>query len=307
MLIPTFNLIFRHFPVRYHGRCLVRHVLSLIMVAALTPIGALANTTEFTITGAHIITGTAIEGGLIFAKATPGAIVSVDGTIIPITPDGYFVTGFHRDHEDAVTIDIQPIDKRADSTVLVPMQREYNIQRIDGLAQTMVTPPAARIKRIKRDSNVVRRARARLPAGLNGNEPPDFFHGFDWPVVGRISGVYGGQRILNGEPRQPHYGVDIAAPLGTAVRAPADGVVTLAEDLYYSGWTIIIAHGLGVNSGFLHLRDMTVDVGAFVKRGSIIGHVGSSGRSTGPHLDWRIDWQGRRIDASLIANPMPLQ
>ena len=120
----------------------------------------------------------------------------------------------------------------------------------------------------------------------------DFLDGFDMPVEGRITGVYGSQRILNGEPRQPHYGIDIAAPRGTPVLAPAAGRITLVRDLYFSGWTILMTHGLGLNSAFLHLDSVTVAEGDTVPRGGIIGTVGSTGRSTGPHLDWRLDWQG---------------
>ena len=163
----------------------------------------------------------------------------------------------------------------------------------------MVTPPEDVIERIKRDANAVREARTRIaPLG-------DFVDGFDWPVSGRISGVFGSQRILNGKPRAPHYGIDIAAPKGTAVLAPASGRVTLVMDLYYSGWTILVAHGLGLNSSFLHLDQVAVSTGEQVARGALLGWVGSSGRSTGPHLDWRLDWQGRRLDAALIAGPMP--
>ena len=151
----------------------------------------------------------------------------------------------------------------------------------------------------KSDSKAVREARTRIaPLG-------DSVDGFDWPVRGRISGVFGSQRILNGKPRAPHYGIDIAAPKGTAVLAPASGRVTLVMDLYYSGWTILVAHGLGLNSSFLHLDQVAVSTGETVQRGTLLGWVGSSGRSTGPHLDWRLDWQGRRLDAALIAGPMP--
>ena len=120
------------------------------------------------------------------------------------------------------------------------------------------------------------------------------------PVSGTVTGVYGSQRILNGEPRQPHYGIDIAAPAGTPVLAPAGGRVTLVRDLYFSGWTLLITHGLGLNSAFLHLQSVDVTVGDEVPRGAVIGYVGSTGRSTGPHLDWRLDWQGRRLDAALV-------
>ena len=163
----------------------------------------------------------------------------------------------------------------------------------------MVTPPATVLARIKSDRDAVRTARQReAPLG-------DFWRGFDWPALGRISGIYGSQRILNGQPRQPHYGIDIAAPTGTPVYAPASGVVTLVKDLYFSGWTVLIAHGLGVNSSFLHLDRVDADTGMMVERGGLIGTIGATGRATGPHLDWRIDWQGRRIDPGLLVGAMP--
>ena len=143
----------------------------------------------------------------------------------------------------------------------------------------------------------MRAARTVIDAGPDGG---DFIDGLDMPVEGRITGVYGSQRILNGEPRQPHYGIDIAAPRGTPVLAPAAGRITLVRDLYFSGWTILMTHGLGLNSAFLHLDSVTVAEGETVPRGGVIGTVGSTGRSTGPHLDWRLDWQGRRLDAALV-------
>ena len=271
-----------------------------------------AHADEPVIKGAEIIGGDIREGGLILGKAGAGAAVIIDGKPMPVSAQGHFVIGFHRDSDDPIEIIIAPpenspensSDNRNMVSVVAPDQREYDIQRIDGLAQKMVTPPAAVTNRIVRDSKAVKAARAIMPKILDSSGGPNFFAGFDWPARGRISGVYGGQRILNGKPRQPHYGIDIAAPKGTPVRAPADGVITLVDDLYYSGWTIIMAHGLGVNSAFLHLDDIIVEAGTFVARGAVIGHIGSSGRSTGPHLDWRLDWQGRRLDAGLIAGPM---
>ena len=251
------------------------------------------------INGAKLLRGAAIEGGLIIARATTGTIVTVDDEIIPTTPDGLFIVGFHRDSDQPVAITITQPDGTSQLTVLTPEQRDYDIQRIDGLQQNMVTPPDSVFARIKSDQAAV--AAARQKAATSG----DFWQGIDWPVTGGISGVFGSQRILNGKPRQPHYGIDIAAPRGTPVQAPASGLVTLVKDLYFSGWTVIINHGLGLNSTFLHMDHVLISPGDSVARGDIIGTVGSTGRSTGPHLDWRLDWQGRRIDASLVAGPMP--
>jgi murein DD-endopeptidase MepM/ murein hydrolase activator NlpD len=254
---------------------------------------------ETVINGATLLRGGAVEGGLMIARTTPDNWVTLDDAAIPVAPDGLFIVGFHRDSDLPVTIGITKTDGTSQLTVLTPQQRSYQIQRIDGLQKNMVTPPENVIARIKSDQAAVAAAR-QTPAAAG-----DFWRGIDWPVTGRISGVFGSQRILNGQPRQPHYGIDIAVPKGTPVRAPASGLVTLVKDLYFSGWTIIINHGLGLNSTFLHLDSTAISVGDTVQRGSIIGTVGSTGRSTGPHLDWRLDWQGRRIDASLAAGPMP--
>jgi murein DD-endopeptidase MepM/ murein hydrolase activator NlpD len=254
---------------------------------------------ETVINGATLLRGGAVEGGLMIARTAPDNRVTLDDAAIPVASDGLFIVGFHRDSDLPVTIGITKTDGTSQLTVLTPQQRSYQIQRIDGLQKNMVTPPENVIARIKSDQAAVAAAR-QTPAATG-----DFWRGIDWPVTGRISGVFGSQRILNGQPRQPHYGIDIAVPKGTPVRAPASGLVTLVKDLYFSGWTIIINHGLGLNSTFLHLDSIAISVGDTVQRGSIIGTVGSTGRSTGPHLDWRLDWQGRRIDASLAAGPMP--
>lgn len=274
----------------------ILHGFAICAGLLLCTVGAHAETV---INGATLLRGGAVEGGLMIARTAPDNRVTLDEVAIPVAPDGLFIVGFHRDSDLPVTIGITTADGTSQLTVLTPQQRSYQIQRIDGLQKNMVTPPENVIARIKSDQAAVAAAR-QTPAAAG-----DFWRGIDWPVTGRISGVFGSQRILNGQPRQPHYGIDIAVPKGTPVRAPASGLVTLVKDLYFSGWTVIINHGLGLNSTFLHLDSTAISVGDTVQRGSIIGTVGSTGRSTGPHLDWRLDWQGRRIDASLAAGPMP--
>ena len=274
----------------------ILHGFAICAGLLLCTVGAHAETV---INGATLLRGGAVEGGLMIARTAPDNRVTLDDATIPVAPDGLFIVGFHRDSDLPVTIGITKTDGTSQLTVLTPQQRSYQIQRIDGLQKNMVTPPENVIARIKSDQAAVAAAR-QTPAAAG-----DFWRGIDWPVTGRISGVFGSQRILNGQPRQPHYGIDIAVPKGTPVRAPASGLVTLVKDLYFSGWTVIINHGLGLNSTFLHLDSTAISVGDTVQRGIIIGTVGSTGRSTGPHLDWRLDWQGRRIDASLAAGPMP--
>ncbi len=270
------------------------------LVAALVLLVALAAPAKAKdIDGAEILSGNAVEGGLIIARTDPANQIMLDDNTVEIGENGVFVIGFHRDSDTPVTLRIIAPDGSVKISLLPPRQRDYNIQRIDGLKSTMVTPPATVLARIKSDGDAVRAARQRqAPFG-------DFWRGFDWPALGRISGTYGSQRILNGQPRQPHYGIDIVAPTGTPVYAPASGLVTLVKDLYFSGWTVVIAHGLGVNSSFLHLDRVDVEAGMMVDRGGLVGTIGATGRATGPHLDWRIDWQGRRIDPGLLVGAMP--
>ena len=281
----------------------ITHYLCLFCTWLSTALGlflsAHSHSYEMHIKGADILSGQAIEGGLIIARTDPSNQITLADDAVRVAKNGVFVIGFHRDSDTPETLTITTPDGNTIKTTLLPEQRDYKIQRIDGLKSAMVIPPAAVLARIKADGEAVRAAR-KIDTPLG-----DFWQGFDWPAHGRISGVYGSQRILNGQPRQPHYGIDIASPLGTPVYAPANGRITLVKDLYFSGWTIVMAHGLGVNSSFLHLDTTMVKPGAFVKRGAVIGTIGATGRATGPHLDWRIDWQGRRIDPGLLVGPMP--
>ncbi len=156
------------------------------------------------------------------------------------------------------------------------------------------------LSRIRKEAEQVREAR------VPDTDQEDFFNGFGWPVKGRISGVYGSQRVYNGKPGRPHYGLDIAVPTGTPVAAPADGIVRLVDsDLYYSGGTIIIDHGHGLFSSFLHLSKVSVKGGTTIKRGQIIGEVGATGRVTGAHLDWRYNWFDKRLDPALLTHGDP--
>ena len=177
------------------------------------------------------------------------------------------------------------------------LKRKYNIQRIDGLEESKVTPPESVYKRIKEENNRIGKARA-----IN-SDLPFFKNQFIMPVKGIISGVYGSQRILNGKPKWPHYGIDIAAKKGTMIKSSASGVVTMAEDdLYYTGGTIIMDHGHGISTIYSHLENVMVSVGDQINQGDIIGTVGSTGRSTGPHLDFRVNWFQTRLDPMSLLN-----
>jgi len=246
-----------------------------------------------------LLSGQAMQGGLMIFQTRPEAIITLDGIALPVSPEGRFVVGFHRDDTAAQLLQATDKDGRTASITLTPQIRIWDIQRIDNLPTNMVSPPADVIARIQKDIKNVKAARAKISDFDDVLE-----NGFIWPVWGRISGIYGSQRILNGQPRQPHYGIDIALPEGVAVRAAAAGQVTMAEDLYFTGGTIIIDHGYGLNSTYSHLLDMQVKVGDIVPRGQVIGSVGSTGRSTGPHLDWRINWQNKRLDPQLITGPL---
>ena len=247
-----------------------------------------------TIEGAVSQFGKAIQGGLIIAQLKEGGRANLDGTPLPMSASGYVAFGFHRDDQETMLLEITYASGELFQTKITPQIREYETQSISGLAKNYVSPPQETLDRIARDRDAVISARAHL------SYEDDFAKsGFDWPAKGIITGVYGSQRILNGQPRAPHYGIDIAAAKGTPVLAPADGIITMADDLYYTGGTIIIDHGLNISSTMLHLESMSLSVGDIVERGQVIGTVGSSGRSTGPHMDWRINWQQKRLDPQL--------
>jgi len=244
--------------------------------------------------------GSLMQGGLVFAQTAPGASATLDGRPLRLTSDGRFIFGFGRDAPETATLQVTAPDGTVETRRLEIARRDYDIQRIDGMKQEYVTPPDDVLARVRADAEAAAKARE-----LDRPET-DFDSGFIWPAEGPISGVYGSQRILNGEPRQPHYGVDIAGPVGAAVKAPADGVVTLAHpDMYFSGATLIIDHGHGLSSTFLHLDSIEVAVGQRVRQGEVVARLGKSGRVTGPHLDWRMNWHDERIDPQLLVPPMP--
>lgn len=249
--------------------------------------------------GLEVFSGSSEQGGMIVIKAKKGHSLSLDGAPLMVTEDGFAVVGFHRDDSDAITITAKMGGAVTDRLTLTPNQRVYKEQRINGLPSKMVTPPDDVLARIKRDGEVVKAARD------HATEDSAFSKPFIWPAQGIITGVYGSRRILNDEPRAPHYGIDIAAPKGTPVKAPQAGTIRMIEDLYFTGWTIILDHGHGVSSTFLHLDDASVKLGDYVEQGAVIGTVGSTGRSTGPHLDWRINLFQKRLDPALLVGDMP--
>lgn len=246
------------------------------------------------------IRGQLVQGGFAVVRAAPGAQALFEGRAMRVSPDGRFPIAFGREAGPRATLDIVWPDGRKESRVLAVAPRRFDIQRIDGLPEAMVTPDPTLLARIREENAKIAQARA------IDSDATHFLTGFVWPLVGRITGVYGSQRILNGQPRQPHFGIDIAAPTGTPVVAAADATVSFADmDIYFTGGTLILDHGSGVSSTYSHLSRIDVAAGARVRQGQVVGAVGATGRATGPHLDWRVNLFEIRIDPLLVLPPMP--
>jgi murein DD-endopeptidase MepM/ murein hydrolase activator NlpD len=243
--------------------------------------------------------GNLIQGGMAIGKADPAASIIFHGKPVRVSPEGIFVIGFARDAKLKSVIELHHSSGKIEKHPVTIKKRDYKIQRIDGLPPRKVSPSPEDLKRIGRENALVKAVRKK-------DEPrTDFNQTFIWPVTGRISGVYGSQRILNGEPRRPHYGVDIAAPTGTPIKAPADGVVSLVHhNMFYSGGTLIIDHGHGLSTSYLHLHKILVEEGRRVRQGDVIAQVGATGRVTGPHLHWGMNWFETRLDPSLLVPSM---
>ena len=216
------------------------------------------------------------------------------------TPYGTVVFGIGRDESGPVRVDVQRPDGLSESASITVTPRDWPIERIDGVPPATVNPPPAIAERIEREQAMVVAARER------DDDRADFVQSFVWPVQGRISGRFGNQRVYNGSPKSPHSGMDIAVPQGTPVLAPAAGIVTFANaDLYLTGGTVLLDHGHGVSSNFLHLSRIDVKVGDRVEQGQVIGAVGATGRATGPHLHWGMNWFDVRIDPLLVLERKP--
>ena len=235
--------------------------------------------------------GKFIQGSFILGKTEPGSEVFIDKQKVKVTSDGYFAFGLGRDRKNDVVITIN--EKKIVKKVF---KREYKIQRIDGLEEKKVTPPEEVYERIKRENKWIGEVRA-----IN-SDLTFFKNKFTIPVENAIiTGVYGSQRILNGKPKWPHYGLDFAADEGTKIKAMLDGTVTLAEpDLFYTGGTLIFDHGHGISTLYMHMEKILVNKGQKIKQGDIIGTVGSTGRATGAHLDVRLNWFQIRLDPATV-------
>ena len=241
--------------------------------------------------------GTFYQGNLIIGNTEPGSQVFIDNKKIKISNEGFFVFGLSKDRKNDVIIEV--VKKKASKKIIKKIKKKkYKIQKINNLPKKQVTPPKEFYERIKNDNKLIGEARS-------VNSDLSFFSNkFQVPLKNSIiTGVYGSQRILNGIPKSPHYGLDFAANEGTKVNAMLDGVVTLSEkNLYYTGGTIIFDHGHGISTLYMHMKNVNVKKGQSIKQGEVIGTVGKTGRATGPHLDVRLNWFDLKLDPASVLN-----
>ncbi len=265
----------------------------LVMLKSLL-VSALIVSTSFSAIALEL-KGHLTQGGLVTGQLDNAKSVSLNGKSLKLADNGLFVFGFGRDAKPVHTLSWVDKTGKGHSQDLVITLRDYDIDKITGVAKKYVSPPKAVSERISREAIAVRKARA-----VN-SDLEYFLQPVLRPAKGRISGVYGSQRYFNGEPRRPHFGLDIANKTGSPVYAPISGTVVFAEpDLYYSGGTLILDHGHGVTSTYIHLSKLDVKVGQKIEQGTKVAEIGATGRVTGPHLDWRFNWQGERLDPALL-------
>ncbi|WP_232056563.1 M23 family metallopeptidase [Pseudoalteromonas sp. A25] len=259
-----------------------------------TVFGFLLSTLPF-LTSALELKGHLTQGGMVIGQLENVSHVSLNGKQLKITPKGEFVFGFGRDAKTTHTLTWLDDKQVKHEKEIIITQREFKIDKITGVEKKYVSPPKSVLERIRSEAKAVRQARA-TDSDLEYFKEPVLR-----PAPGRISGVYGSQRFFNGKPRNPHYGLDIANKTGTPVLAPLPGVVTFADpDLYYSGGTVIVDHGYGISSTYIHLNKLHVKVGDKLATGDHFADIGATGRVTGPHLDWRFNWYNERLDPQLL-------
>lgn len=242
------------------------------------------------------VAGQLVQGGWAQLKLTPFAKVEFEGRQLQADSEGLLLIAFARNAKANVELKVTSANGNAQIHPLKVAQREYVVQHINGLPPKHVTPDEATLIKIREDGRKAAEARK-----INVRTP-FFLQGFDWPAEGWITGIYGSQRILNGHARNPHLGVDIAAPVGTPIYAPSAGKVTLVESMELAGNTIFVDHGYGLRSDFMHLEKMYVKVGDLVEKGQLIATMGATGRATGPHLHWGMSWFDVRLDPALAFN-----
>ena len=267
-------------------------ILALVVIAA--PISGVWADTSLSLTGSFE------PGALIIGTTAAGNTVTHDGLPVRVSDTGDLLLGLGRDATGKTTVIITSPDGESTTYNYAIESREYDIQHIDGLPPKQVTPDPDTQERIAAESTLIKAARK------NDLRETLFLSGFSWPVTGRISGVFGSQRVLNGNPRSPHNGVDIAAPVGTPIYAMGDGrVVLVHEDMFYTGKSVIVAHGHCLTSVYVHMSEILVAEGTEVRKGDAIGKVGQTGRATGPHLHWGVTLFSTHLDPALVVGPMP--
>ena len=268
-------------------------ILKILIILFLTYIIFLLNI----VNAKTFIKGEIIAGGILVVNVFPGAKAKLNGESVMISAKGLFLVGFERIPEPIQILEIYEGNSLIEKITLNVKIRSYKIQKIRGIQKEKVDPPQSVIDRIYNERKNVKESRKKA----NLITSTYYNNGFILPALGPISGVYGSQRILNGKPRSPHYGIDIALPKGHEVVSPMDGIVLFTNnDLYYSGGTIIIGHGQGLTTSYLHLSKILVTVNDKVRRGELIGRVGATGRVTGPHLHWGAELKGKRIDPQYL-------
>ena len=256
------------------------------IAATLAPAFAHATASRLT------LSGTMEQGSLIVGRTTPGTAVTFDGDPLHLSPDGLFACGLEWDRTKAAHVSAQYSDGTLDERDVTPVVRRYNIQHVNGLPPKTVSPSPEEIARIREEH-------ARLAAARKTDSDHTWFsEAFDWPAPGIMSGVFGSQRIDNGTPMAPHFGVDMANAEGTPIHAPTDAIVLLTDDFFLEGGFTLLDHGHGVSTHYMHQSARLVAAGDRVKRGDIIGKIGKTGRATGPHLHWGMNWFQMKLDPS---------
>ena len=273
----------------------MKKVFALLLWLTVLPSSAYSQQNASSLDAKIVFPASVPQGGLVLGKVPPGSKVSYAGRDLRVSGYGTVVFGVGRDQPGPLEVEIKRPDGIRDAAQIVVTPRQWPEERVNGVPPKTVNPPPAIAERIKREQALVTAARAR------DDDRTDFTRPFVWPVQGRISGRFGNARVYNGQPGAGHSGMDIAAPAGTPVKAPAAGVVTFAApDLYLTGGTLLLDHGFGVSSNFLHLSRIDVKVGDRVEQGQVVAAVGATGRATGPHLHWGMNWFDVRIDPLLV-------
>jgi murein DD-endopeptidase MepM/ murein hydrolase activator NlpD len=238
------------------------------------------------------LSGTMEQGSLIVGRTEPRARVLFDSDPLHVSPEGLFACGLEWNRTEAAHLSVQFADGTSESHEIAPVVRTYNVQHVNGLPPNTVTPPADVLERIHREAEMIGDARRKDSDAVWFAEP------FDWPAPGVMSGVFGSQRIDNGQPMSPHMGVDMANIEGTPIHAPANATVSISDDYYLDGGFTLLDHGHGVSTSYLHQSKRLVKPGDVILRGQVIGLIGMTGRATGPHLHWAMNWFQVKLDPS---------